>query len=125
MESPELPDESDTAACLRYAKLLQRGRGKIGRDFERSLYYFDLAAQAGDVDAMYHLGKCYLKGLGCRRDAHGAVTCFENAAHRGHLGATQRLAECFSKGLGAPQCAELATYWELRAAAQAEASPQA
>ncbi len=103
-----------------YAKLAaryRRGRGGCERDFERAVYYYDLAAQAGDVDALYQLGKCYLKGVGCLRDEGGAVSCFENAANRGHQAAAQKLAECFRAGIGAPQSEELACYWELKAQA--------
>lgn len=111
----DLPDPRDAQACLRYAKRLARGRGASARNFEEAVHYFDLSAQLENVDAMYWLGKCYLKGLGCLRDPHGGVSCLENAANRGHLAAARKLADCFAKGLGAPCCAELSRYWKLRA----------
>ena len=110
------PDENDAAACLRHAKRLVRGRGQE-RNFEEACRYFDRAAPLGEPDAMYWLGKCYLKGLGCTKDPAGGVSCLENAANRGHIGAAQKLSTCFEQGLGAPACAELARYWALRAAA--------
>ncbi len=99
---------------MRLAKQHLRGRGGHERNFEKAVYYFDLAAVAGDLDALYQLGKCYLKGTGCLRDEAGAVTCFENAANRGHLAAMEKLISCFREGVGAPQCEELARYWELK-----------
>ena len=112
-----LPDERDARACLYYAKRLMRGRGNTQRDFEEALRYFDLAAQAGEVDAMYWLGKCYWRGVGCLRDTSGALICFENAANRGHLSAAKKLAQCFAEGDHVPRCESLAQYWSLRAAA--------
>jgi len=111
----DLPNSLDAQACLCYAKRLVRGRGANARNFEEALHYFDLSAQLENVDAMYWLGKCYLKGLGCVRDPHGGVSCLENAANRGHLAAARKLADCFENGLGAPCCAELTRYWKLRA----------
>ncbi len=116
----ELPDEGDALECLRYAKQLIRGRGGVSRDFELAVKYFDLAARAGEVDAMYWLGKCYWRGVGCLRDTSGAMSCFENAANRGHVAAARKLAQCFAEGVEVPRCESLATYWALRAA-QAEA----
>lgn len=111
----EQPDERDIKACAIYAKQLIRGRGKVGRNFEQAVYYFDIAARGGDVDAMYQLGKCYWRGVGCVMDKSGAMACFENAAQRGHLGAAQRLSKAFAEGKHVPQCDTLATYWALKA----------
>lgn len=111
----DLPRQDDALACLRYAKQLIRGRGGNSRDFEQALHYFDLAAQLGELDAMYWLGKCYWRGLGCLKDASGAISCFENAANHGHVAAAHKLALCFAEGTHAPRNESLATYWELRA----------
>ncbi len=103
---------------MRLAKCYMRGRGGYARDYEQALHYYDLAAQQGDVDALYALGKCYLKGVGCLKDEAGAVSCLERAAYRGHRAAALKLAECFRQGWGAPVSESLACYWELRALAR-------
>ncbi|MFI3244198.1 MAG: hypothetical protein R3Y56_08100 [Akkermansia sp.] len=118
-----MPDEQNPSDSLRYAKQLMRGRGGVERHFEQAVYYFDLAAQAGDVDAMYWLGKCYWRGVGCLRDTSGAMSCFENAANRGHVAAARKLAQCFAEGLHVPRCESLAAYWELKAAQLDSAAP--
>ncbi len=100
---------------LQRGKQLIRGRGGVERNFEQAVEYFDIAAQAGDIDAMYWLGKCYWRGVGCLRDTSGAISCFENAANRGHVAAAKKLAQCFQEGEHVPQCESLATYWQLRA----------
>ncbi len=105
-----------------FASRYLRGRGGFPRDFERAAHYYDLAAQLGDVDALYQLGKLYLKGVGCIRDEGGAVSCFENAANRGHTAAARKLAACFRSGAGAPISEELARYWELKAQAMEQSS---
>ena len=87
---------------------------------EEAVEWFDRAAQAGSTDALYWLGKCYLKGLGCRRDPSGGSSCLENAALRGHAAAALKLGECFETGTGAPASAELAAYWYRKAAARGE-----
>ncbi len=108
---------------LRLAKLYWRGRGGYPRDFEKAVFFYDQAAQLGELDALYQLGKCYLKGAGCLRDEGGAVSCFERAAHRGHHGAAIKLAECFRHGWGAPHNEQLACYWELRAQSLDQTAP--
>jgi len=104
---------------MQLARRLMRGRSET-RDYERAVYYFDLAARAGEADALYMLGKCYLKGLGCLRDPAGGVSCLERAAERGHAAAALKLGDCFARGLGAPVCREMAAYWYRKAAALGE-----
>ena len=74
----------------------------------------------GLVGALYWLGKCYLKGLGCPRDPAGGCSCLERAALAGHAAAALKLGECFEKGTGAPASSELAAYWYRKAAARGE-----
>ena len=76
----------DAEAALHLAKKLIRGRGE-GRNFEEAVEWFDAAARAGLADALYWLGKCYLKGLGCPRDPAGGCSCLERAALAGHAAA--------------------------------------
>lgn len=120
----DLPDQNNALACLRFAKQLLRGRGGNERDFELAVTYFDCAAQLGELDAMYCLGKCYWRGVGCMKDVSGAISCFENAANRGHIGAARKLARCFAEGLHAPKSESLAQYWELRAEALEHSRPR-
>lgn len=123
----DTPDElqrraaaGDAHACLHLAKKLMRGRNSTARNFEEAVEWFDCAARAGHADALYWLGKCYLKGLGCLRDPAGGVSCLEQAARAGHAAAALRLGLCFEKGVGAPCSSELAAWWYRRAQALGE-----
>ncbi len=120
MSEPAPAEPGCTAEeLLAQAKRLMRGRGEA-RNYEHAVELFDRAAQLGDADAHYWLGKCYLKGLGCTRDPHGATTCLERAASMGHAAACLKLGDCFARGTGAPSSRELAAYWYRRAAARGE-----
>ncbi len=111
--------EAEVQEHLRQAKRLIRGRG-TARNYEEAVEHFDAAARLGSAEALYWLGKCYMKGLGCTKDALGGTLCWERAAALGHAAACYKLGESFEEGIGAPHSAELAAYWYRRAVARGE-----
>ena len=56
----QLASQGDPGACMQLGHRLMRGRG-VTRAYERAIACFDTAARAGDTDALYLLGKYYLK----------------------------------------------------------------
>ncbi len=86
-----------------------------------------LAHEQEDAAALYRVGLCYAKGIGCARNELQAVSCYyQPAAERGYAPAMHRLAEYFSRKLGGAYDAGRARSWYekslplLRAAAEAQ-----
>lgn len=53
------------------------------RDFKNAIRYFEMAAELGEPDSMYHLGLCYLEGNGVEENQQEAVNLFIAAARKG------------------------------------------
>ena len=51
---------------------------------ERALYWLELAAQAGDPEAMHWLGRCHVAGEGVEADETLGLSWITRAAARGH-----------------------------------------
>ena len=113
--SDNLPDNSDTAQESKssshssadvekseefYELGLKYYKGDgIPQDFDKAWKYFDLAAQSGNVDAIYHIGLMHehesdygkLKNLS--RDM--ALSAFTTAAEKGHIDAMLKLGDWY------------------------------
>src|SRR5215813_5188962 len=74
------------------------------------------AADRGDSEAQYFLGKSYSKGIDVERDYAKAAEYFRKAADQGHAFAKNDLAVLYAKGLGVPKDYEQAAKWYLRGA---------
>lgn len=75
------PEAQNDVAML----FLAAGRHKA------AVYWLELAAEQGYADAMHHLGRCHLEGLGVPRDEHLAVMWIAKAAAHGHAIAREQL----------------------------------
>lgn len=53
--------------------------------------YFQLAANTGDADALYNVGRCYAKGRGVLIDKLEAVRLYLLAAEQGQQEAIRKL----------------------------------
>jgi TPR repeat protein len=60
----------------------QQGWG-VMRNKEVAFYYFEMAANLGDLDAMNDLAFCYLHGRGVRKDVFRAAKYYRMAAKQG------------------------------------------
>jgi hypothetical protein len=67
-------------AARAVAHMLTHGEA---RDYERAVRYLRQAADAGDADAMAHLGHIYANGIGAAQDNSTAREWFEKAAKQG------------------------------------------
>ncbi len=75
-------------------------------------------AAAGDAEAQYELGICYLNGEDIKLDEEAAVLWFQISAKQGYAEAQSVLGECYHFGAGVEQNMEEAVKWYRLAAEQ-------
>lgn len=93
------------------------------RSIERRAELED-AAEAGDADSQFELGRLYLDEHGGLQDLAQARSWVSRAAEQGHVGAQSLLGHMYHAGRGALQSFTLAHDWLLRAARQNDAVAQ-
>ena len=59
-------------------------RGNFKNHYEVAVEWYRKAAEAGNKNAQYELGMCYLRGEGVPKDDYTAYTWFREAGHNGH-----------------------------------------
>ncbi|RKO99154.1 hypothetical protein CXG81DRAFT_14931 [Caulochytrium protostelioides] len=69
-------------AIYELAMSFRQGWG-VAKDKASAMYYLQIAAQLGDVDAQMALGEAYLAGKGVRRDKRLAAKWFRSAERQG------------------------------------------
>jgi localization factor PodJL len=79
------------------------------------------AANAGDAEALFEIGRRYTDGEGVERDLAMAAKWYEAAARAGFAPAQYRFANFLEKGNGVPLDVEKAALWYERAAEQGNA----
>ena len=60
--------------------------------------YYEKAADNGEANAQYYIGKLYYKGKGIEKDYKKAFEYLKKAAEQGHTMAQNALGKCFLKG---------------------------
>lgn len=60
-------------------------------DYEKALYWLQIAAEQDDVIAQYTLGKCYENGYGVTKDKKKAIYWYQKAAEQGYEEAIEEL----------------------------------
>jgi ABC-type glycerol-3-phosphate transport system substrate-binding protein len=68
-------------------------RPNLSKDMARAAEWYGKAAQAGDAESMYQLGRICAAGQGVQGDAATAAAWFKHAAELGHTDAMRALAE--------------------------------
>lgn len=81
-----------------YAKELE----KEGRK-EEALHWFKEAAEGGEPNGWYDVGRCYFDGIGTEKDEAYAVKCFEKEIPAGSIGSHNLLGKAYFYGRGVPQ----------------------
>jgi TPR repeat protein len=83
------------------AQWLQQGlAAQKAQDFSDAFHYFLMAAVAGNADAQYRVGYCYLTGEGVQQDEITAVKWFQQGAAQGEPQSEFHLASCYEHGWG-------------------------
>lgn len=69
-------------------------------DYENAMKYYIEAAEFSHSGALCNLGKCYQKGLGCKKDCKKAVECYRKAIAGGSDIAKFNMGICYLRGQG-------------------------
>lgn len=73
------------------------------------------AAEQGDSDAQYKLGKCFYDGIGMNEDRVEAVKWYYKAAEQGDPDAMYWLSHCYEEGIGVEKDDDNAKKWKSKA----------
>lgn len=82
------------------------------------------AAEGGNAEAQYQLGRCYENGWGVEQDAPQALKWYGKAIRQNHAEAQNALAHCYAYGIGVNQDYNEAIQLYRQAAEQGLASAQ-
>lgn len=72
-------ENGDKEAQRQLGEIYFYGQGGVKPDFLKAMKYFQLSAEQGDVQALYHIGRCYELGLGVPRDTIHAISIYKQA----------------------------------------------
>ncbi|KAL6764024.1 hypothetical protein V8C86DRAFT_2480771 [Haematococcus lacustris] len=111
-------DKGNVDAQTTVAQVLNYGMHGMQRDHSAAMQYLQRAAEAGDVQAMGHLGNMYANGLAGEVDLAAARQQFESAAEEGGPTALYGLAYMHLTGQGADKDPEKALKLFVEAAEQ-------
>jgi len=96
-QKPSKEKRFDDRLLYRLAAMCLSGNA-AGVDFEQARRYFEAAAQQGNADALYGLGKLYLKKEYSRFDPIKAIEYLEQSAEKDHAFAKYQLGKLFCEG---------------------------
>ena len=77
-------------------------------EYNKAFEYFQIGANNGDLDSIYHLGLCYAKGLGVKQDFLLARIQYEKAAKEFESRSLYNLSLYYRNGITVNQNIELA-----------------
>lgn len=98
------------------AYLYLRGEG-VAKDQSLAIYWYEKAAEKGQIEAMQNLGTIYHQGIGgIPEDYTKAKYWYEKAANGGQIEAMFNLGTMYHKGEGVEQDYAMAIYWFEKAA---------
>lgn len=122
---PQPDDRSQSAKQVNAGRITRLGL-KYGNEkkYIDAVSCFREAAAQGDAEAYYHLGTCYVDGLGVSRDNKEALRLLIRAAELGYVDAQVDLANAYKNGCGVPKNLYEALKWFQKAAALGDAEAQ-
>jgi TPR repeat protein len=94
------------------------------KDYVEAAKWFRKAAEQGEAEAQYYLGRLYEKGQGVTEDNQQAVQWYRKAAEQGHAQAQLQLGGMYQRGAGISQDQSAALKWFFKAAEQGHAPAQ-
>ena len=107
----------EVKALNRVALMYYRGESGVAQDYPEAARLFDLAAEQGDRNALFNLGKLYLAGEGVEQDPARAMSYFKQAADQDHILALNTLGALYRAGAkNAEDRAQSNRYFERSAA---------
>ena len=75
----------------------------LAKNEEEATYFFQLAAEQGDIEAQYLYGNSLYYGIGIKQNYHKAVKYLETSAQKGNRDAQYLYGLCLKEGNGVPQ----------------------
>lgn len=111
-----------STAQLHLARLYTTNGNGVLMSLDKAIHWFEIAAEAGEVEAQNYLGALYANGVGVDVDYEASLKWFRMAAEQAHPLAQANLALMYSKGLGVEVDDAEAERWFRLAAAE---DPQA
>jgi localization factor PodJL len=115
--------KGDPTAAYEVAVRFAEGKG-VPANLEEAAKWYDRAAQAGLIPAVFRLGTFYEKGLGVKKDADMARRYYVMAADRGNAKAMHNLAVLDADGGGNGANYKSASQWFRKAAERGVADSQ-
>lgn len=85
-------------------------------DFEKAKYWFEKAAENGDVDSQYQLGNIHLQGMGTQKDMSKALYWYEKAALNNHSQSQHNMGMFYMQGEVVNKDEDIAHDWFKKAA---------
>jgi len=89
----------DPRSAFALAVLYYNGEG-IDKNYTKSSYYYEIAANAGIVPAMVSIGFAYANSIGVAQNFEKAVFYLKKAVDKKELAAMVTLGEIYAKGIG-------------------------
>lgn len=93
-------DKGNVDAQTAVGQVLNYGTHGVQRDHDQALHYLQRAAEAGDHEAMAHLGHMYSNGFGTGQDLTVARAWFQKAADHDSASAQYGLGFMYLTGMG-------------------------
>ena len=90
-------------------------REQLNDIYEAAVRQSRLAAEKGDAEAQFALGRGYELGSGVPKDLEQAAQWYRKAAEQGHSEAQYHLGLCYEFGSGVPKNLEQAAKWYRKA----------
>ncbi|MBV9560191.1 MAG: SEL1-like repeat protein [Bradyrhizobium sp.] len=115
--------KGDPAAAYEIAVRLAEGKG-VPQNLDEAVKWFDRAAQAGLIPAVFRLGTFYEKGVAVKKDLEQARRYYLQAADRGNAKAMHNLAVLAADGGGKGADYKAASEWFRKAAERGVADSQ-
>ncbi len=111
-----LADGGDQKAAYLLGQIYFFGFGRIDRNDAEAARWYYVAAEAGNLEAMYRLGYLHASGQGVAQSGERAADWWLKAAGKGHRASTVALGDLYNEGLYTRADERRARQWLSRAA---------
>lgn len=100
-------------SIFKYAYVYEKGIG-VRLDYEKSYYYYNLAAEKNCIKAMVKIGNWYERGIFLKRNIDYAIDWYEKAASENDIEAVEKLIEIYEGGIGGRRSDIKAIYYVFK-----------